>query len=82
MFFLIGWIVFGWVVGSIASFFWPATKANRTQTILIGIAGSVAGGLFGAILLGTEYHPAGVVMSVVGAIACMWMWGRFNEAEK
>lgn len=69
------WLVFGWIAGSIAEWLWPdAAAANRWQTIGIGIAGSVAGGLAGSIFTGSHYRPAGILMSVCGALACMYVW--------
>lgn len=79
MFSLIIWLVFGWIVGSIAEWLWPAAAADsRWQTIVIGAFGSVAGGLAGSILSGSPYRPAGFVLSVIGALACMYAWRRYN----
>lgn len=70
---LIVWIVFGLLAGSIAEAICPPPgPSNRWQTIGVGIAGSVVGGLIGSVFSGSHYRPAGVVMSVVGAVICTW----------
>lgn len=82
MFSLIIWLVFGWIAGSIAGWLWPEASGNRMQTIGIGIAGSVAGGLVGSILTGNHYAPAGLVLSVLGSLLCMFIWRKINEVPR
>lgn len=69
---LISWAVFGAVVGGIAKALMPGkVKDGWLPAIGLGIAGSVVGGLpFGA-------GPAGVIGSVLGAVALVYgleMW--------
>lgn len=69
---ILSWVVFGWIVGHVAQWFVPADKGTPGwQTIGVGIAGSVVGGMAEAILYGEGYRPSGVVFSVIGAAACM-----------
>ncbi len=70
MFGLIGWIVFGAIVGLIAKLFHPGRDPGGfIVTILIGIAGSLLGGFIGrAIGFYREGQGAGLIMSVIGAI--------------
>lgn len=80
MFSLIIWIVFGWIAGTIAEALYPPSQSHgKLQTIGIGIAGSVAGGVVGAILTGHAYSPAGLVASVIGAIGIMYAWKRVQS---
>ena len=59
MFSLIVWLVFGFIAGSVAEWLWPPAKPrSRFQTIGVGIAGSVCGGLVGSIITGNYYAPA------------------------
>jgi uncharacterized membrane protein YeaQ/YmgE (transglycosylase-associated protein family) len=68
------WLVFGFIAGSVAEWLWPPAKPrSRFQTIGIGIAGSVCGGLVGSILTGSYYAPAGFVLSVAGAVLCNYV---------
>ena len=49
---IVGWIVFGLVVGAIARFVMPGPQPmGLIMTILLGVAGSFIGGY-----LGTLYH--------------------------
>ena len=69
---ILGWIVFGLIVGAIANFLIGAESTNYTRTILLGIAGSFVGGFLGNLLFGSKGENAaryaGWGMSIVGAI--------------
>jgi len=79
---LIVWLAFGFIAGSVAEWLWPEIKSeNRIQTIGIGAAGSVVGGLIGSIITGTVYRPAGFVFSVAGAMLVMFVWKKINEVK-
>ena len=79
---IIGWIVFGLIVGIVARFLMPGRDPGGfIVTILIGIAGAVVGGSLGQTL--GWYGPgqaAGFIMSVAGAmvllIAYRMLFGR------
>lgn len=51
-------------------------------TTLIGIGGSIVGGLLGRLFSrpapGTPFHPAGIIMSIIGAMILLFLWGRFH----
>jgi uncharacterized membrane protein YeaQ/YmgE (transglycosylase-associated protein family) len=82
MFSLLIWLVFGFLAGSAAEWLWPEAKSpNRLQTIGVGVAGSIAGGLIGSILTGSSYRPAGFVFSVVGSVLVMFVWRKLNEVK-
>ncbi len=67
---ILGWIVFGLIVGAVAKFIMPGRDpGGLIVTILLGIAGAVAGGYLGQALgFYQPGQPAGFVMSVVGAV--------------
>ena len=67
---IIGWIVFGLVVGIVAKFLMPGRDPGGfIITALIGIVGAVVGGFVGrAIGLYKDGDPVGFVMAVIGAI--------------
>jgi uncharacterized membrane protein YeaQ/YmgE (transglycosylase-associated protein family) len=82
MFSLLVWLVFGFLAGSAAEWLWPPpVRGSRIQTIGIGVAGSVAGGLIGSVITGSSYRPAGFVFSVVGAMLVMLVWKKLNEVK-
>lgn len=73
---VIGWVLFGLVVGMIARFLHPGyDQIGTVGTIILGIVGSlVGGGLAFMLRLGTSpYEPAGWIMSVLGAIVLLWL---------
>jgi uncharacterized membrane protein YeaQ/YmgE (transglycosylase-associated protein family) len=76
MFGIIGWIVFGLIVGAIAKLLMPGRDPGGiVVTMLLGIAGAVAGGYLGRAL--GWYGPndgAGFLMSLVGAIILLWIY--------
>ena len=67
---VLGWIVFGLIVGIIAKLLMPGRDPGGfIITILLGIAGAVTGGYLGRALgwYGPN-QPAGFFMSLIGAI--------------
>lgn len=76
MFGILGWIVFGLVVGALAKFVMPGRDPGGIiVTILLGIAGAVVGGYIGRSLgWYAEGEPAGFVMAFVGAILLLILY--------
>jgi len=76
-------IIIGFVVGLIARAIMPGTQdLGFIMTTLIGIGGSILGGLIGRLFSkpvpGTPFHPAGIIMSIIGALILLFLWGRFH----
>lgn len=73
MFGLIGWIVFGLIVGVIAKLLMPGRDPGGfIITMLLGIAGAVIGGMIGRAL--GWYGPnegAGFLMSLLGSVVLL-----------
>ena len=66
-------IIIGFTAGLIARFLVPgADSIGFMLTTLLGVAGSIVGGLIGRVISkpveGAKFHPAGFLMSIVGAI--------------
>ncbi|MGH7845545.1 MAG: GlsB/YeaQ/YmgE family stress response membrane protein [Candidatus Binatia bacterium] len=80
---IIGWILFGLVVGIIAKFLMPGRDPGGfVVTGLIGIVGAVIGGYIGRGLgLYREDDPVGFIMAVVGAIILLVIY-RFLFARR
>ena len=76
---IIGWIVFGLVVGIIARFLMPGPQPmGMILTILIGIAGSFIGGALANMLQGgslSEPRAAGWIGSILGALLLLFLYG-------
>ena len=76
MFGILGWILFGLVVGIIAKFLMPGRDPGGfIITALLGIAGAVLGGFIGRAmgLYGPE-DPAGFFMSLLGAVVLLFLY--------
>ena len=73
---VLGWIIFGLIVGIIAKFLMPGRDPGGIiVTILLGIAGAVLGGFLGRALGWYQANePAGFLMSLVGAIALLALY--------
>ena len=76
MFGLLGWILFGLVVGALAKLVMPGRDPGGILvTMLIGVAGALVGGFLGRAL--GWYGPndgAGFFMSLFGAILLLWLY--------
>ena len=73
---VIGWIIFGLVVGIIAKFLMPGRDPGGfVITTLLGIAGALVGGYLGRLLnLYGEGDPVGFVMAVIGSIVLLLIY--------
>jgi uncharacterized membrane protein YeaQ/YmgE (transglycosylase-associated protein family) len=76
MFGVLGWIVFGLIVGVIAKLVMPGKDAGGLiVTVLLGIAGALVGGYLGQMLgLYAPGEPAGFLMSTLGAILLLFIY--------
>jgi uncharacterized membrane protein YeaQ/YmgE (transglycosylase-associated protein family) len=73
---VLGWIVFGLIVGAIAKLLMPGRDPGGfIVTILLGIAGALIGGFLGRALgWYREGEPAGFVMSLLGAVVLLFIY--------
>ena len=76
-------IIVGFIVGLIARALLPgADHMGLIATTLVGIVGSLIGGVLGGLLSkpapGSKFHPAGFLMSVIGAIVLLWIMRYFS----
>lgn len=82
MFGILGWIVFGLIVGVVAKLLMPGKDPGGiVVTILLGIAGAVLAGFLGQ--LAGFYGPgdaAGWIMSVIGAILLLFAYRKLKPA--
>ena len=76
MFGILGWILFGLVVGVIAKLLMPGRDPGGfILTVLLGIVGAVLGGWMGrALNLYGPGEPAGFVMATIGAIVVLALY--------
>jgi uncharacterized membrane protein YeaQ/YmgE (transglycosylase-associated protein family) len=81
MFHLIWSVIVGFFVGLIARAVLPgADHMGFWATVGVGIVGSLIGGLIGGLIKrpepGAKFHPAGFILSVVGAIVLLLILRR------
>jgi uncharacterized membrane protein YeaQ/YmgE (transglycosylase-associated protein family) len=73
-------IVLGFIAGAIANFIMH-THLSFLMTTILGIVGSIVGGLIARIFSkpadGAAFHPAGLILSVIGAIIVLFVAGKF-----
>lgn len=70
---ILGWIIFGLVVGIVAKFLMPGRDPGGfIVTALLGMVGAVVGGYLGRAVgwYGPE-DPVGFIMAVLGAIVLL-----------
>lgn len=81
MFSLLGWIIFGLIVGALAKLVMPGRDPGGIiVTILIGIVGAVIGGFLGrAIGLYGANEAAGFFLSFLGAVLLLWLYRQFAK---
>ena len=76
---ILAFILFGLVVGLIARAIMPGRQSmGLVATTLLGIVGSFVGGLVGSLISGgrvLELNTAGIIGSVLGALAVMFLVG-------
>lgn len=76
-------VIVGFFVGLIARAIMPgAHPMGFIETSLVGIVGSVVGGLIARLFSkpkpGQPVHPAGLIMSVIGAAVVLFILGRMQ----
>jgi len=72
-------LIVGFFVGLIARAVVPGTdKMGLILTTVLGIVGSLVGGLIGGLVSkpkeGSKFHPAGFILSIVGAVVLLLLW--------
>jgi uncharacterized membrane protein YeaQ/YmgE (transglycosylase-associated protein family) len=76
-------IIVGFFIGLIARAIMPgAEHLGFLATSLVGIGGSIVGGLIARLFSkpkdGQPFHPAGIIMSIVGALIVLYVMGRMQ----
>ena len=69
-------IIVGFIVGLLARFFYPgAISMGFWMTTLMGIGGSLVGGVIGSLIWKSpdgKFTPAGWILSIIGAMILIW----------
>jgi uncharacterized membrane protein YeaQ/YmgE (transglycosylase-associated protein family) len=78
-------VIVGLIVGAIARLLMPGAQSmGWIMTSVIGIAGSLVGGFVSSLIWKSadgKFHPAGFVMSILGALVVLWAYLRFAPPQ-
>lgn len=74
-------LLVGLVVGAIARFIMPGQEhIGLLMTAIVGVVGSFIGGFIGSLISkpveGSMFHPAGFIMSIIGALILLFVMGK------
>ena len=76
---IIGWIVFGLIVGAIARLLMPGRQPmGIILTMLLGIAGAFVGGFIGSTISGQQMdlsNPSGWIGAILGSLLLLFIFG-------
>ena len=72
-------LIVGLIVGALARLLVPGQQhLGVLMTSILGVVGSFVGGFVGSVVSrpveGSFFHPAGFVLSVIGAIVVLVLW--------
>jgi uncharacterized membrane protein YeaQ/YmgE (transglycosylase-associated protein family) len=76
----IWWLIVGLIAGALARLIMPGRDTmSWLATMLLGIVGSILGGLVSWAVWGADipeggFRPAGLLLSILGAIIVLWIW--------
>lgn len=75
---ILGWVVFGLIVGALAKLVMPGRDAGGLfVTMALGIAGALVGGFIGRLLGWYQPgEPAGFIMATLGAVLLLFIYRR------
>jgi uncharacterized membrane protein YeaQ/YmgE (transglycosylase-associated protein family) len=77
------WLVIGLIAGALARLIMPGRDAmSLLATIVLGIAGSILGGLVSWAIWGVSeqgFQPAGLLLSLVGAVILLAVWRSYKS---
>lgn len=78
---ILGWIIFGLVVGAVAKFVMPGKDpGGLVVTMALGIAGAFVGGFLGQVLgFYGPGEPAGFLMALFGAILLLFVYRTLKK---
>jgi uncharacterized membrane protein YeaQ/YmgE (transglycosylase-associated protein family) len=76
---ILGWILFGLIVGALAKLLMPGRDpGGMVTTTLLGIAGALLGGFAGRLLGLYQYgDSAGYIMATLGAVVILFAYRQF-----
>ena len=78
---IIWYLIIGFISGWIAKWIMRVPDVKWWEILILGIVGSIIGGLIARIFSkpsdGSPFHPAGLILSIIGAIIVLFILQRF-----
>ena len=72
-------IIIGFIAGAIAAMIMH-THLGFFMTVILGIVGSIVGGLIARLFSkpvdGSPFHPAGLILSILGAVIVLYVFNK------
>jgi len=79
---IIWYLILGFIAGWIANLIMHNPHMPIWMTTLLGIVGSIVGGLIARLFSkpaeGSRFHPAGLILSIIGAIIVLFIYGKIS----
>ena len=81
----IWFLIVGLIAGALARLIMPGRDAmSWLMTMLLGVVGSVLGGLVSWAIWGADtpesgFRPAGLLLSIIGAIVVLFVWRKIGS---
>jgi len=88
MFAFLWWLIIGLVAGGFARLLIPGRQPmGMVMTMILGLVGSVVGGLISSAIFGTDptdpgFHAAGFLMSTVGAVIVLGIFVAYSNRRR
>ncbi len=81
MFHLIWYIIVGLIAGFAAKSIMHL-HLTMLWTIVLGLIGSIVAGFVTHLFIrpreGAQFHPAGIIFSILGALLVLFVWSKLN----
>lgn len=81
----IWWIIIGFIAGLLGRMLMPGRQPmGWILTIILGLVGSVVGGLISSVIFGTDpmepgFHAGGLIMSTIGAVIVLAVYSALQN---
>ena len=82
MFYLIWFLAVGFIAGLVGKYLHPGEEPGGLMaTMVIGIIGSFIGGMINFLIAGGSFGPAGLILSIVGAVIFCFAYNKYNLSK-
>jgi uncharacterized membrane protein YeaQ/YmgE (transglycosylase-associated protein family) len=82
LFHVIWALIVGFFAGLVARALVGGAHMGLIATTVLGIIGSLVGGFIATLIWrprNEKFHPAGFLLSIIGACLALWLWHKFGH---